>query len=91
MNRERRKQLREAGSDIQTALEMVANIRETMETIQRDEEDYMYNMPENLQSGIRYQAAEETVEDLEHVLSDLEDCADTLEDAITMLDSMTEQ
>lgn len=42
----------------------------------------MENMPENLQGSEKYEAAEETVSNLDDALSSLEDAASSIEEAI---------
>ena len=74
MNNNRRKQIDKAISILNTANEMIESIRS-------DEEEYMDNMPENLQSSMRYSDAEEACGHLEDAISWVESAIEDLESA----------
>lgn len=68
MNRERRKALQA--------------IIDQLETLQTEEEEYRDNIPENFQSGERYEHIEEICESLSDAVSSLEDATSSIEEAI---------
>ena len=81
MNKIRRKELNSVANkliylnnqnndDIETDLELIKN---DLESILYDEESYMDNMPENFQSGYRYQVAEEACDKIECAIDALND------------------
>ena len=74
MNNKRRKQ-------IDKAIEMLTETSNFIETIKSDEEEYMDNMPENLQGSSRYSDAEEACSCLEEAISDIESAIDNLNNA----------
>lgn len=54
-------------------IKSLQNIVDDLKDIQRDEEYYMYNIPDNLQGGIRYTVAEEACDNMEMAISYLND------------------
>lgn len=75
MNKPRRKAL-------QTLLDRMAEIRDILEEIEGDEEDYRDNMPENLQGSERYEKANEACDSLYKAVSNLEEAIESIEAAI---------
>lgn len=71
MNKARREEISQVIADLE-------KIRERIEEIAGDEQSYYDNMPENLQSSGKGDAAEEAV-------SNLEEAAATVEDVISYL------
>ncbi len=61
MNNARRKQLDEIETELQ-------DLKERFETIKEDEEEYLNNIPENLQGSERYEVAEEACDALGEAL-----------------------
>lgn len=75
MNKTRRQQLRKW-------LEDVENIKNELETICSDEQDYFDNMPENLQGSQRGSDSEEAIEQMEEAVSYIEDAISVIEEII---------
>lgn len=59
---------------------VISDIASDIETIRDDETDYMYNIPENLQSSDRYYAAEEAVDNLDSAVECIFDAIDHCEE-----------
>lgn len=76
MNNSRRKELEHAVSLLEEAQSIIESCRD-------DEQDYLDNMPENLQSSERYGTAENAIECLD-------DAWDKLSDVIDNVNSATE-
>lgn len=74
MNRERRKAL-------QAIVDQLETLQMQLEEIQTEEE-YRDNIPENFQSGERYERTEEICESLSDAVSSLEDATSSIEEAI---------
>ena len=74
MNKKRRLEIHEV---INVLNDLVSRIG----TIQDDEQEYLDNMPENLQSSEKYDAAEEAIDDLESSKVAIEEAVDYLEAA----------
>ena len=79
MNNTRRKELRRAIEIIEIALDIVNSVKD-------EEEDAMYNYPENLQGTEAYENMEVAVDTMEEVVSAIEDAVDSLNDAVSLLE-----
>lgn len=79
MNNKRRKELRKAISMIEAALDIVNSVKD-------EEEDTMYNYPENLQGTETYETMEVAVDTMEEIISAIEDAADSLNNAVSLLE-----
>ena len=78
MNNKRRNELRRAISMIETALDIVNSVKD-------EEEDAMYNYPENLQGTETYENMEVAVDTMGEVTSAIEDGVDSLNNAVSLL------
>ena len=78
MNNKRRKELRRAIDMIETALDIVNSVKD-------EEEDAMYNYPENLQGTETYENMEVAVDTMGEVTSAIEDGVDSLNNAVSLL------
>lgn len=76
MNKERRKNINEL-------VEQLERIKELVNDLQAEEQEYLDSIPENLQGSERYEKAEMAV-------SYLDDAYNSLEDATTALTEATE-
>ena len=86
MNRERRKLIDTARNTLANAMDLVEQARELVEQARDEEQDYLDNIPDNLQSSDRYMTAEEAVNNLESALDwfdeiDFDDVDNYLSDA----------
>ena len=75
MNKQRRKEI----SVVITKLE---NIKEELENILGDEQDYYDNIPENLQMSERADQSSEAIDIMEDVVSSIDDITNQLEEVI---------
>lgn len=74
MNKQRRKTINEI-------YEKIADLRNLLEEVKGEEEEYRDNMPENLQNSERYYVAEEACDNLDSAISSLEEALDYIESA----------
>ena len=74
MNNIRRNSL----TDIKDRIE---SLKSDLETLLEEENDYLDNIPENMQGGERYEKAENAVSSLENAVSSLEEAMDDIESA----------
>lgn len=74
MNKPRRKTLNEIYGKI-------AELRDWLEEVKYDEEEYRDNMPENLHNSERYGIAEDACDNLDSALDSLDDALDCIESA----------
>ncbi len=75
MNKQRRKWIDEL-------IDKVSALKDEIDEVLQEEQDYYDNMPENLQSSERGETAEEAIYSLEEAESCLDDCISNLEGAI---------
>ena len=71
MNKQRRK-------DIDRIIDNIEQVREEMQTVLQEEQDYLDNIPENLQSSERYETAQEAVNALEEAEGIIDDIIEYL-------------
>jgi flagellar biosynthesis chaperone FliJ len=69
MNKERRRQLTEA-------LEMLTVVKDRLEIIRDEEQEYYDNMPESFQDGTKGERAQEAIDSIESIISSLDDAID---------------
>lgn len=74
MNKQRRKTLNEI-------YKKVAELRDWLEEVKDEEENYRDNIPENLQNSDRYGIAEEACDNLDSAISSLDEALDYIESA----------
>lgn len=105
MNKIRRKQIRMLINRLRKinsgniSIDEIVDITEDAQIIRDDEEYYMENIPENLQSGERYEAAEmacDNLNDASDMLEDLCECdieneniKEMIDEIINLLDNAT--
>ena len=74
MNRDRRKELEEVAQQLN-------ELKDTLETIQADEEEYRDNILENLHGSERYEKADNACDNLIFAISGLEEVIEYVEEA----------
>lgn len=85
MNAQRRKNIAFIVKDITLLSEKAESILNDLESIKGEEEEYLENIPENLQNSERY-AAEEAVEYLDGAYDTLQEAIDNIADVISALE-----
>lgn len=81
MNNKRRKELLKAIDAIEVTLGIVNSVKD-------EEEDTMYNYPENLQGTETYETMEVAVDTMEEIISAIEDGVDSLNNAVSLLEEI---
>ena len=74
MNKARRKEL-------ERAIELMGEARDIIEDCKAEEEEYLENMPENLQYSEKHDIAEDAVADMEEAIDKLEEAMQNAEEA----------
>ena len=74
MNNPRRKQL-------DAIIAKIQELSNDLECIMDEEQEYLENIPENLQSSERYEKAEAACDSLQCALDNLEECVENIETA----------
>lgn len=75
MNKQRRK-------EIQEVIDQIADLKQTIEEINEQEEEYYNNMPEGIQDGQRGDMALRAIDCLEEAMGYLEDAEGSLNEAM---------
>lgn len=74
MNKQRRER-------IQEVVDQIGVLCQELEELRDEEEEYMYNMPENLQGSEKYEMAEEAVSNLDSAIDNLTEAIDCANEA----------
>lgn len=74
MNKQRRK-------DIDTLIQGLEEIREQIQFVLEEEQEYLDNIPENLKNSERYETAETAVQELNEADDSIDDIIEHLENA----------
>lgn len=90
MNNTRRNEIKKVVERIYKLQELAEEIKNDLECIKDEEEDYRDNMPENLQESDRYYASEEASENLEESIDILDTIINELTDSAESAESATE-
>ena len=75
MNKTRRR-------DLQNIITKIDILKEELEALRDEEQDYMDNIPENLQGSERYEVAEEAVDNMDNALDAFDEVIDSISEAI---------
>jgi len=75
MNKARRKEL-------ERAIGLMGTARDIIEDCKAEEEEYLENMPENLQYSEKHDIAEAAVENMENAIDNLEEAMQNVDDAM---------
>ena len=75
MNNNRRQQLRKL-------IERIESLKNELEMIASDEQDYFDNMPENLQGSMRGSDSEEAIDKMEDAVTSIEEAIEAIEEIL---------
>ena len=68
MNKERRNKIDKAIEEVNRLQDALEGLQQIVEEIRDEEQEYLENIPENLQGSERYETAESAVESLENAV-----------------------
>ena len=71
---------------IKNLIQQLRHIAMDIDGLRSEEEDYMWNIPENLQESDRYYAADAAVDNLDSASERVSDAADELEELLKEVD-----
>lgn len=86
MNAKRRKEIALIVSEITSLSEKMESLLNDLDTIKCDEEEYLENIPENLQGSERYTVSEEAIENLDSAYDTLQEVVDNIADVVSSLE-----
>ena len=75
MNKQRR-------AELAAIAESLSELKDRLETCKTEEEEYLENMPENLQESDKHAQSEACVDNLDDAVSSLDDTLTSINDAI---------
>lgn len=90
MNKQRRKQIVDVISRVETVQAEMESLLDDIQGIMDEETEYRDNIPENMQGGDRYEMADNACSELESAYDTLDNAKDSLEDAVSSLESAAE-
>ena len=90
MNKARRKELMNLRARIEELQSEISYIQETLCGLRDEEQEYVDNMPENLQGSERMEKAEEAVSNLEEAYTTLESMYDEAGEVADSIDAACE-
>lgn len=90
MNKARRELIANVMAKVDTLLEEIECLKETITDITAEEQEYMDNIPENLQGSSAYEKSESAIECLETAVGCMEDVVDNLTSVSESLEASKE-
>lgn len=88
MNKNRRKELMEWVKKAEDWAAQGENLKDELENICSDEQDYFDNMPENLQGGQRGMDAEEAIDVMNEAIESMGNAIEAAEEAASCVDEI---
>lgn len=82
MNSNVRRELKALINSIQATQQQLREHSEGLESIKDEQEDILYNIPDNLQSSERYERQEQATESLDQAVDHLQDSIESINTAI---------
>lgn len=67
---------------IKSIIDKLNDLQPCIEQVRDDEQEFFDNMPEGLQEGVRGEAAQEAIDELDNALAQIEDAIVSLEGSI---------
>ena len=71
MNKQRRESIQKISDKLEEVKKQVDELLQGLEDIKSDEQDYLDNIPENLEGSERYTIAEEAIDRLDNAIDEL--------------------
>ena len=71
MNKQRRESIQKIADKLEEVKKQVDELLQGLEDIKSDEQDYLDNIPENLEGSERYTIAEEAIDRLDNAIDEL--------------------
>ena len=90
MNRERRKQIEEVISKLESLQGEIELMKDDIQEIADMEQGYLDNMPESLQNSSNFERSSEAIDDLGYAIEEIENLENSIQEAISYLESSKE-
>ncbi len=88
MNKNRRKELMEWVKKVAEWIAQGEELKDELENICSDEQDYFDNMPENLQGSMRGMDAEEAIDAMNEAIESMDNAIEAAEEAISCIEDI---
>ena len=90
MNNERRKEIDRLMERVNSLLSDLSEIKDSIENVRDEEQEYLDNLPENMVDGERAEKAQAAIDAIEEALGSLDDSETSLEGINTSLETAKE-
>ena len=80
MNNQRRKAIQEVMEQLSMPLDAITDLKEQLEAIMEEEQEYYDNMPESLQGGEKGDMAQEAIDQISEAVSTLDEICSSIEE-----------
>ena len=90
MNKDRRKEISKAVELMNNASGMLEEAKDILDCALSDEQDYLDNMPENLQGSEKYEVAESAVANLEEAVDAFDEIIDGIGNIVDSAEAASE-
>lgn len=90
MNNERRKEIDRLMGRVSSLLSDLSEIKDSIENVRDEEQEYLDNLPLNMQEGERAEKAQAAIDALDKVLSSLDDFEMSIEEINTNFETAKE-
>jgi flagellar biosynthesis chaperone FliJ len=80
MNNQRRKAIQEVMEQLSAPLDTITDLKEQLEAIMDEEQEYYDNMPESLQGGEKGDMAQEAIDQISEAVSTLDEICSSIEE-----------
>lgn len=90
MNKNRRKEISGLIMDMGELSAALESMKERIEAIKSEEEEYRDAMPENLQGSDKYSAAEGAIDSMESAMGEIETAFNSVETAVGHMETASE-
>ena len=81
MNNQRRKAIQEVMEQLSTPLDAITDLKEQLEAIMDEEQEYYDNMPESLQGSEKGDMAQEAIDQISEAVFTLDEICSSIEEA----------
>ena len=88
MNKSRRKELMEWAKKAEDWAAQGESLKDELENICSEEQDYFDNMPENLQGGMRGMDSEEAIDTMNEAVECIDNAIEAAEEAVSCIEDI---
>jgi uncharacterized coiled-coil DUF342 family protein len=90
MNKDRRKALSNLCDEVRALEGTLSDLKDQLDTLRDEEQEYYDNMPENMQDGDKGQLAQTAIEAMEEAINALDEMIGNVDTAVSGIESAQE-